>query len=163
MLHERVYNREKAVAYAKKWALSRNPAYYNFEYFGGDCTNFASQCLYAGSGVMNYRPDIGWYYRNPSDRAPAWSGVRFLYEFLINNKSVGPYALAVEQSKAEIGDLVQLGNADGVFYHTPVIISTDGGEILVAAHTFDAINKPLSEYSYYQARFLHIKGVRSYT
>ncbi|MEG1845309.1 MAG: amidase domain-containing protein, partial [Oscillospiraceae bacterium] len=29
------YNREKAVDYAKKWAKSRNPAYYNFDKSGG--------------------------------------------------------------------------------------------------------------------------------
>lgn len=29
------YNREKAVEYAKKWALERNPAYYNFDGIGG--------------------------------------------------------------------------------------------------------------------------------
>ena len=35
------------VNYARKWAFSRNPAYYDFENIGGDCTNFVSQCLYA--------------------------------------------------------------------------------------------------------------------
>ena len=50
------YNRANAVAYAKKWAYGRNPKYYDFSDLGGDCTNFASQCIYAGSGVMNYTP-----------------------------------------------------------------------------------------------------------
>lgn len=45
------YNRGKAVAYALEWAMSRNPAYLDFEELGGDCTNFASQCLLAGGGV----------------------------------------------------------------------------------------------------------------
>lgn len=56
------YNRANAVAYAKKWAYGRNPKYYDFSDLGGDCTNFASQCIYAGSGVMNYTPTYGWYY-----------------------------------------------------------------------------------------------------
>ena len=43
------YNRAAAVAYAHAWAYRRNPRYYNYEELGGDCTNFASQCLYAGS------------------------------------------------------------------------------------------------------------------
>ena len=30
------YNREAAVSYAKMWALSRNPAYYDFSALGGD-------------------------------------------------------------------------------------------------------------------------------
>ena len=54
-LYHKAYNRDAAVAYAEKWALSRNPAFYNFSGIGGDCTNFASQCIYAGSGVMSYR------------------------------------------------------------------------------------------------------------
>ena len=47
------YDREAAVAYARRFALSRNPAYYDFSDLGGDCTNFASQCIYAGAGIMN--------------------------------------------------------------------------------------------------------------
>jgi len=34
------YDRAAAVAYARKWALSRNPRYYDYEDLGGDCTNF---------------------------------------------------------------------------------------------------------------------------
>ena len=50
------YDRNAAVAYAKEWALGRNPAYYNFDGIGGDCTNFASQSIFAGAKVMNYTP-----------------------------------------------------------------------------------------------------------
>ena len=39
------YNREAAVSYARRWALGRNPAYMDYELWGGDCTNFISQCL----------------------------------------------------------------------------------------------------------------------
>lgn len=41
------YNRLQAIEYAKKWAFSRNPRYYNFDPVGGDCTSFASQCIYS--------------------------------------------------------------------------------------------------------------------
>ena len=40
------YDRNRAVEYAHKWAYGRNPAYYDFEYLGGDCTNFASEVIY---------------------------------------------------------------------------------------------------------------------
>ncbi len=53
-MQKREYQREKAVEYAKKWAYRRNPEYYNYDAVGGDCTNFVSQCIYAGSQVMNY-------------------------------------------------------------------------------------------------------------
>ena len=64
--------------YAKKWALSRNPKFYDYEKIGGDCTNFASQCIYAGSGVMNNKT---WYYKNGNQKSPSWTGVEFLYDF----------------------------------------------------------------------------------
>ncbi len=155
------YDRDAAVAYARRWALGRNPAYYDFQNLGGDCTNFASQCIYAGAGVMNYTPVTGWFYRSASDRTASWAGVRYLYEFLVNNRSVGPYARVVSREEAEPGDIVQLGRSDGTFYHTPVIIAVEP-EILIAAHTYDALDRPLSSYTYAAARFLHIEGVRGW-
>jgi len=160
-MRELFYNREAAVAYARKWALGRNPVYYDFENIGGDCTNFASQCIYAGARVMNFTPVVGWYYNSVSDRTASWSGVEYLYQFLVNNKSVGPYAHIVAQSQVLPGDIVQLGTALGDFYHSPVITAVVP-EILVSAHTYDVLDAPLSSYSYEKARFLHIDGVRTW-
>ena len=140
-----VYNRERAVEYARKWAFGRNPAYYDFSDLGGDCTNFASQCLYAGCGVMNYTRTFGWYYTSVNDRAPAWTGVDELRRFLVNNKGPGPYAREVAASEALPGDLVQLGDRNGRFYHTPVILAVEP-DILVAAHSYYALDRPLSSY-----------------
>lgn len=36
------YDRNLVISYAKRWALSRNPKYYNFDAVGGDCTSFIS-------------------------------------------------------------------------------------------------------------------------
>lgn len=160
-MREIPYDRTAAVAYARRWALGRNPAYYDFEKIGGDCTNFASQCIYAGSQVMNFTPITGWYYRSSSDRTASWSGVQYLYQFLINNRSVGPYARVVSQNEVEPGDIVQMGTSDGHFYHSPVITSI-APTILVAAHTYDALDRPLSSYTYDMVRFLHIEGVRTW-
>lgn len=153
------YNRKNAVAYARRWAFGRNPRFYDFTGIGGDCTNFVSQCIYAGSGVMNYTPDTGWYYRSLNDRAPAWTGVEFLYDFLINNKSIGPFAREVSYDEACKGDVIQLGDEREDFYHTLIIVQTEP-EILIASHSNDAYDRPLSTYNYYTARFLHIEGVR---
>ena len=155
------YNRQSAVEYALKWANARNSAYYNFDSIGGDCTNFASQCIFTGAKIMNFTLDFGWYYRNLNDRAPAWTGVEYLYKFLINNKSVGPFARVVAQNEAQIGDLIQLGNSNGNFYHSLIITQTEP-YILIAAHTYDALNRPLLSYTYGNIRFLHIEAVRSW-
>jgi len=160
-MREIPYNRTAAVDYARKWALSRNPAYYDFEKTGGDCTSFASQCIYAGAGVMNYTPVMGWYYNSALDRTPSWSGVEYLYNFLTSNESVGPYAHEVPAKEALPGDIVQLGTASGAFYHSPVITAISP-MILVAAHTYDAYDRPLSSYIFDKVRFLHIEGVRTW-
>ncbi len=155
-----MYDRQKAVEYAHRWAFSRNPDYYDFSYIGGDCTNFASQVLYAGYGEMNYRPVTGWYYNSLNDRSPSWTGVNELYNFLINNRGQGPKAVEVEIEDISPADLVQLDfNGDGRFDHTPVIV--DVGDrtpetVLVAAHTNDSDFRPLSTYGYQDIRFLHI-------
>ena len=158
-MREIPYDRGAAVAYARRWAMGRNPAYYDFEKLGGDCTSFASQCIYAGAGTMNFTPVMGWYYRSSYDRTPSWSGVEYLYDFLVNNRGVGPYAQVVSRAEAMPGDVVQLGTAAGDFYHSPVITAVTPS-ILVAAHTYDAVDRPLSSYSYETVRFLHIRGVR---
>lgn len=155
------YDRASAAQYAQRWALGRNPKYYDFEGIGGDCTNFISQCVYAGSGIMNYTPVFGWYYISSSQRTASWTGVQYFYNFLTQNKSVGPFASEVPEEKAEPGDVIQLGGENGVFYHTLMITATQP-EILVCAHTFDALDRPLSSYYYFQSRFLHIEGVRAW-
>ena len=152
------YDRQAAVAYARKWALGRNPAYYDFEKIGGDCTNFASQCIYAGAKRMNFTPVTGWFYRSASDRTASWTGVGYLYNFLVRNQGPGPFGRVVSRDEVLPGDIVQLGRQDGSFYHSPVIVEVFP-RILVAAHSDDSLDRPLSTYVYDQARFIHIEGV----
>lgn len=161
-MKEKTYDREAAVEYARAWAFKRNPAYLDFEKLGGDCTNYASQCLYAGSKTMNPEKTFGWYYYSASNRTPSWTGVRYLYNFLTKNKGVGPYAYETDRNKVSPGDIVQLGRADGTFYHSPVIVAVTEEDIFVAAHSYDAYMRPLGSYTYDRARFLHIAGVRTW-
>jgi hypothetical protein len=159
------YNRKKAVRYAHKWAYGRNPAYYDFENIGGDCTNFASQVIYAGSGIMNCTPIYGWYYRNSYDRTASWTGVNYLYRFLVSNEGQGPFAELVQPRDVLEGDIVQLSfSGGGMFNHSPIIV--DKGvipspeNILLAAHTFDRDYFPLASYNWIDIRYIHITGVR---
>lgn len=152
------YNRSKAVAYAEKWAYKRNPYYYDFDEIGGDCTNFTSQCLYAGCNVMNYTKDTGWYYISPNDRAAAWSSAQYFYNFITANQGVGPVAVSEEINRLETGDFIQLYNGTE-FYHTMIVTGFENGEPLIAAHTRDAYMVSLSDYTSAEPFGLHITGI----
>lgn len=160
------YNRSKAVEYAHQWAYKRNPKYLDFSKLGGDCTNFASQVIYAGSGAMNYTPIYGWYYIDSYNRTASWTGVNYLYNFLTGNKEgAGPFAEQVDVRDVKPGDIVQLSFQGGNHYnHSPVIVHVgsipDISNILIATHTNDRDNYPLSNYGWLNIRFLHILGVR---
>ena len=151
------YNRTAAVDYAKRWALGRNSVYYDFENIGGDCTNFISQCIYAGCGIMNYTRDVGWYYNSISDRAAAWTSVEQLYRFLILNKGAGPFGETTNLKHSQIGDIIQLSDGE-LFYHSCIITGYKFGSPYVCAHTNDALNKPLRNYHYNNLRVIHIIG-----
>ncbi|MFZ2538842.1 MAG: amidase domain-containing protein [Oscillospiraceae bacterium] len=165
-LKEIPYDRDSAVTYAREWAYARNKQYYDFSKIGGDCTNYASQSVYVGCKIMNFTPTYGWYYINVNDRAPAWTSVEYIYKFLTTNEDVGPYAIDVDISMIEAGDLVQIRFlGESVFGHTPVIIRIDGEKILeniyIAAHSVDCDCRLLSTYNnVIEMRFLHILGAR---
>ncbi len=161
MLITKEYNRTRAREYAEKWAYSRNPLFQNYAGIGGDCTNFVSQAVFAGGCIMNPEPVFGWYYSSDSDRAPAWTGVSFFYDFLTRNMGVGPFGREGTDAEMEIGDAVQLFREGEGFYHTLLVVGRDEeGGLLVAAHTNDAFLRPLASYEYDEARFLKILGVR---
>lgn len=160
MLVIKPYLRERAVSYARKYAFGQNPIFGNFRGIGGNCTNFVSQSIYAGSCVMNYTPTFGWYYVSLEDRSPSWTGVQFFYNFMVDNKGVGPYGKEATLDEVEIGDVIQLGNNQDGFYHTLLIVGFEGEDPLVAAQTDDAYARPLSTYSYDFNRFIKILGVR---
>ena len=160
MLVIKPYLRERAVAYAKKYAIGQNPIFGNFRGIGGNCTNFVSQCIYAGSCVMNYTPTFGWYYVTLDDRSPSWTGVEYFYNFMTGNTDVGPFGTDVSADELEIGDVIQLGNNTDGFYHTLLVVGFEGEDPLVAAQTDDAFARPLSTYTYDFSRFIKILGVR---
>ena len=167
MILVKPYNRQRAVNYAEAWALRRNPLFLNFAGRGGDCTNFISQCLLAGSCTMDFTPDFGWYYVSPEDRAPAWTSVDYFYDFITEqpafareNAGIGPFGREVRAREIEIGDFIQLADEAGEYYHTLIITGFEPNDILICAHTDDALNRRLSTYNYASLRFLHIDGVR---
>ena len=155
------YNRFAAVAYAHRWAYDRNPRYYNYDAIGGHCTNFASQCLYAGTGVMNYTPTFGWYYIDANNKSPSWTGVQYFYNFMVRSEPTpGPFGVLANMSMLLPGDFVQLRLTKEVFSHTPIIVDIDGppalDNILIAAHSYDSDYRPLSSYDFQELRFIHV-------
>ncbi len=131
--------------------------------WGGDCTNFASQCVFAGSGVMNFTPDFGWYYIDANQKSPSWTGVPYFWNFMTRQApSVGPVAQPCALEDLQPGDLVQLSFNGQEFQHTPVVVRVTAPitleTVLIAAHSYDADNRPLSTYTFQDIRFLHVLG-----
>ncbi len=154
------FNKYKAIQYANKWSLKRNPNYYDFSNIGGDCTNFVSQCVFSANNVMNFTPITGWYYNSANDRSASWTSVEYFYKFLVSNKSFGPFATIIEKDKIQPADIIQLGNSDGIFYHSLFISDIINNVPMVSAHSFDAYKRPLYTYSYENIRYIKIIGVR---
>ncbi len=160
MILEKEYLRDRAVQYAEKYALVRNPLFYTFEGIGGNCTNFVSQCVLAGSCTMNYTPIYGWYYLSLNRRSASWSGVEYFYNFMTTNEGVGPFGSLADISTVQVGDAIQLKNPEGIYYHTLIATRIENGEVYVCANSNDALNRPLSSYEYADLRVIHIDGVR---
>ena len=80
------YDREAASLYARKYAKNPNKDYpfYGKPDYKGDCTNFTSQCLYAGGIVTDNVGKYQWYKLNS-----AWRGANKFYEYWNNNKESG--------------------------------------------------------------------------
>jgi hypothetical protein len=135
------YRRDLAAAYADRWWNEANPAYEQFEV---NCTNYVSQCIFAGNAPMNYtgRRDAGWWYKGRSGGRESWS-----YSWAVSN-AFQRY-LSESRTKAlgteivDSPDQLQLGDVitydwfgDGHFHHSTVVTAFDRqGMPLVNANT----------------------------
>lgn len=155
-----MYDRESAVAYAHEWAMNRNPKYFSFNGIGGDCTNFISQCVHAGGAPQNYTPDTGWYYNSPTDRAAAWTSVEHFYQFLMRQHEIGPKGRQIPLEEVQIGDVIQLSFLAGQFSHSLLVVdvgdNTNADNVLIATHSDNSDNRPLSSYYFRDYRCLNI-------
>lgn len=112
---------------------------------------------------MNFNPVYGWFYRDPNDKAPAWTGVEYFFDFITRQTpSPGPFGISTTLSELEPGDFVQFRFNKDVFGHTPVVVEIGRPatlqNTLIAAHSYDADWRPLSTYYFQEIRFLHIQG-----
>lgn len=124
-----------------------------------DCINFASQCLRARGCAFNTGGGYQWYSFGPNipDRTPSWTGVTFLWDYLINNDWTGPNGVGASVDGVELADIVQFDYGQG-WQHTPVIVNIfdrtfDG--IMVATHSDPWYNRPISAWGSVGVRFAH--------
>lgn len=125
------YNISRAVNYALKYALEINPRFGNYEKWGGDCTNYVSQCLYAGDIPFdNEGIDVRykWYWYSESKRTPSWTAADSLKFYMGNNNAnkegainLGLKASLITQDQLLRGDVVQLIDDKGWAYHSMIV------------------------------------------
>ena len=118
------YSPDKAVAYADKWATSRNPQYK--QYPGVDCCNFVSQCLYAGGMPKNST----WY--------PASYDWINCSGAISNFKKYGKFMSANDSNVLRGNPVYYDWNSNGVYDHTAICVGRNSaGTPIIDAHTGD--------------------------
>ncbi|MEF2966139.1 amidase domain-containing protein [Paenibacillus sp. M1] len=134
------YRREDAVLYADRWWDGFNPEFAEFEV---DCTNYISQCLFAGGAPINYtgKRESGWWYKGyvggKEGWSYSWSVANALERFLTNSGSGLRAELVSRPEQLELGDVIVYDwDGDGSFQHSTIVTAFDaGGMPLVNAHT----------------------------
>ena len=160
--------------YAENWYSKRNPDYLQYDLYGGNCQNFASQCIHAGGMDMDikgtytcqwkfYGKDLN-YQQAPAGRSYSWIGVDEFHTYAVYNRRDGLITQPdIALRYAQKGDVIQVG-AYNKWHHslvvTDIVADTDGNQtdILLASITADRWNYPLSAYIYTYPRLIHIEG-----
>ena len=118
------YDADDAIAYADKWATSRNPEYR--QYSGVDCCNFVSQCLYAGGMPKNK----SWY-----PASYAWINCSGAID---NFKNYGKFMSANSGNVLRGNPVYYDWNSNGVYDHTAICVGKNSsGTPMIDAHTGD--------------------------
>ena len=135
------YRREEAAAYAERWWNEPNPSYEQFEV---NCTNYVSQCLFAGRVPMNYtgRRESGWWYKGRSNGREwwsySWAVADSLVRYLSRPRGAGLQAHAVGAAEdLRVGDVIGYDwDGSGRFGHNAIVTAfAPDGAPLVNANT----------------------------
>ncbi|BDG48689.1 amidase domain-containing protein [Parageobacillus sp. KH3-4] len=129
------YDRARAVRYAETWWNSYNPAFPRFEV---NCTNFVSQCVYAGGAPMTGYPNRakGWWCKN-NNWSYSWA-VAHSFRWYLSGTRVGLQTIEVSSPEQLMaGDIICYDfQGDGRFDHSTIVVAKDAnGMPLVNAHT----------------------------
>ncbi|MFC4767626.1 amidase domain-containing protein [Effusibacillus consociatus] len=160
------FDRRKAQRYAELWWNGFNPQYKQFEV---DCTNYVSQCLYAGGMPMAYhsRRDRGWWYRGQGKTANwsySWAVAHSLRYYL---EASGRTTVVLDPQQLMIGDVICYDwDGDGRWQHNTIVVGFDrSGMPLVNAHTVASQHRYWDYKDSYawtertRYRFFHIRDV----
>lgn len=129
------YDRLAAVQYAERWWNSYNP---EFRVFDVDCTNYVSQCLYAGGAPMREAPDRskGWWYQG-DNWSYSWA-VSHSLRWYLSGSTTGLQGKEVESpEELSPGDVICYDfEDDGRYDHSTFVVAKDANDMpLVNAHT----------------------------
>jgi len=143
------YNRQAAANYALQYAENPNPAYMDYTYCGGDCTNFVSQSLLAGgwreTGKYIYYSKYAWYYDGADVpwRSRSWTSATNLYRFMLYTTRATSVGSA---DQMDIGDVFQIDyDRNGVWDHSMIVTGKDHRGLLMSYHTANTKNEPLAD------------------
>lgn len=173
------YDREAAAAYALEWIGRRNyrGGWQDYSFDGGNCQNFASQCLHAGGIPMDITGYNVWKWydplpnnaNTPEGRSGSWSGVKYFLSYARDNRGYGLDAtVGAPYYSGEPGDLMHLGAEGEDWKHAVVItevICDENGEVqdyLICSNTADLKNFPVSIYPYPRQLLIKINGWNRY-
>jgi hypothetical protein len=134
------YNRHEAAAYADLWWDKGNPNFLTLEV---DCTNYVSQCLFAGRAPMNYtgKRASGWWYKGRSGNQELWSFswavANSLPFYLLTSRQGLRGQEASSAQELDLGDVISYDwDGSGRFQHSTIVTAKDpDGMPLVNAHT----------------------------
>lgn len=158
------YSASDAAAYAVKWGEDRNGIYPNYNLSGGDCTNFVSQCIYAGGFDMNgSSASVGtvestskWYCIYIKSTlgirqyavTTSWIRVSDFNAYLSSlvTKSTKT-TLSSLISSCSAGDVVQLADkTTGTPYHSIIINAKDSSTAYFCGHSSNRSNEDVKDY-----------------
>lgn len=113
------YNNTAAISYALQYAITPNSSYADFSGSGGDCTNFISQCLYAG-GIKQHTgtaySTTCWFYKTSTNRSATWTGANEFRTYVTGSSSKIDMTSS-SWSSVVPGDIIQLVSS-GSAYHS---------------------------------------------
>ncbi|WP_130864996.1 amidase domain-containing protein [Acidipropionibacterium timonense] len=136
--------RMAAAAYANKYWNSYNRGYRDFSSnsYGGDCTNFVSQCMRAGGwsdtgSLLDRTNDKAWFYWKVT-QSYSWVNVGIFRSFSIKH---GRSKLAQNVTQMWHGNVIQVA-VNGTWYHSTIVTGRSNNLPLLTYHTNNVHNRP---------------------